>query len=221
MQEMHIFFDIDNTLFPTSHFLRMADQNAVNAMISKGLDCSFAKGIRELRQIIMEKGSNYPNHFDLLVERVNGKKEIKIVAAGVMAYHNTKNAMSPYPEVPRVLMALHDAGHHLHIASEGIEIKQWDKLLRLGIDIYFEDVYVTNAKDVQFYKRIIRQCNLDPSHCVMIGDRPSKDTEPAMCAGMYGIRIKRGKYSNEAGKCHKEIRTLTPLPKIISGLLNQ
>ena len=36
MPRKHIFFDIDNTLIPTSHLLERADENAINAMITKG-----------------------------------------------------------------------------------------------------------------------------------------------------------------------------------------
>gem|GEM_PF-6745501 len=49
---------------------------------------------------MMQKGSNYSGHFNELVKRINGKNDLKIVASGVMAYHNTKNAIAPYPEVP-------------------------------------------------------------------------------------------------------------------------
>ncbi len=218
MPRKHIFFDIDNTLFPTSHFLERADENAINAMISKGLRCDFKRALRELQAILKEKGSNFTGHFDLLVKRINGKRDTKIVAAGIMAYHNTKNAMAPYPEVPVVLMRLRDMGHCLHVASEGVEIKQWDKLLRLGLDMYFDKVHVTKKKDRTFYEKILKSEKLKGKECMMVGDRPDKDIIPAMQAGMYGIRVKRGKYAKEKGKSDKEIKDLRELPNIIEKL---
>lgn len=214
----HIFFDIDNTLFPTSRFQEMANENAINAMISKGLECDFKRGMAELQKIIKEKGSNYTRHFDLLVKRINGKKDLKIVAAGIMAYHNTKNSMAPYPEVPGVLMRLRDGGYCLHIASEGVEIKQWDKLLRLGLDMYFDNVHVTRVKGRKFYDKIVKGERARPKDCVMVGDRPDKDLKPAMQAGMYTVRMRRGKYAKMNGKADKEIRSLRELPDIIKKI---
>ena len=220
MPQKYIFFDIDNTLFPTSQFLVRADENAINAMISRGLACCFDDAMEMLRKIQEKKGSNYSKHFDLLVKETNGRRDLKIVAAGIVAYHNTKNAMAPYPEVLGVLMRLHDKGHKLYIATEGIEIKQWDKLIRLGLDMYFDKVYVAKQKNRAFYEHIMKREKVAGKECVMIGDRPDKDTWPAMLAGMYTIRVKRGKYEKESarGKAHKEICDLRNLPEIIEKL---
>lgn len=214
----HIFFDIDNTLFPSSAFTARARRKAIRAMVAKGLRCTFRRGMHELEKIIAERGPNDCKHFNLLVRRINGREDLKVVAAGVIAYHRTKRLIAAYPEVPKVLGALRRRGYRLHIASEGVEVKQWDKLLRLGIDRFFDKVYVAKRKDTAFFRRIIKSLRLSPSECLMVGDRPDKDMKPAIGAGMWAVRIRRGKYSRLRGKAHYTIRDLSQLERAIRKL---
>lgn len=217
----HIFFDIDNTLFPSSQFTAKARRKALHAMVSKGLACTYARGAEELRRIIAERGPNDFRHFNILVKRINGREDMKIIAAGIMAYHNSKRHISTYPEVHKTLLTLKRKGYKLHIASEGVELKQWDKLLRLGIDQFFDGVHVTQRKDAAFFRRLIKSLQLRPSECLMVGDRPDKDTGPAMDAGMWTVRIRRGKYSAIPGKAHYSVKSLSQLGSVIRKLGNQ
>ncbi|MEM0437826.1 MAG: HAD-IA family hydrolase [Candidatus Micrarchaeia archaeon] len=218
MPVRHIFLDIDNTLFPSSEFTVKARRKALRAMISKGLACTYARGAEELRRIIAERGPNDFRHFNILVKRINGREDLKTVAAGIMAYHNSKRHISPYPEVHKVLRSLKRKGYRLYIASEGVELKQWDKLLRLGIDRFFDGVHVARRKDAAFFRRILKSLRLQPSECVMVGDRPDKDIAPAMRAGMHAVRIRRGKYYNMPGKANYSIRSLSQLENAIKKI---
>ena len=65
-----VFFDIDDTLFPTSEFAKRARWNAVKAMVAAGLNASEKDVYAELSEVISEFTSNYGQHFDHLMKRL-------------------------------------------------------------------------------------------------------------------------------------------------------
>lgn len=217
-----IFFDVDNTLFPTAEFAELARRNAIRAMIETGLDATEGEIYRELQRLIREKGSNYPNHFDLLLKRMGVRKPARYVAAAVAAYHNTKSSIQPYPEVPKTLMELKERGYKLYVATNGDAVKQWDKLIRMGIHLFFDDVFVSGEigeeKSPSFFRKVLAQLKAHPSECVMVGDRVDSDIAPARKLGIYTIRIMRGPYAREKGVADARIKSFSELLKVLRKL---
>jgi len=222
----YVFFDIDDCLFPSTEFSNLARKNAVRAMIRLGLDYDEDRLYKMLIKIIDEKGSNYPNHFDFLLKRLRVKNPGKYVAAAVAAYHDTKASILPYPEVPDVILTLRAKGAKIFVASDGIEIKQWDKLIRMGIGIFFDGVFVSEnlkvSKDKSdFYRKILKQVKAKPEECLMVGDREDRDISPAKKIGMKTFRVFRGKYAENPKKTAadysgKDLRKIVKMVKNIS-----
>lgn len=179
-----ILFDIDNTLFPSSEFAELARRNAINAMIAAGLEANPEEAYSRLRRIIKKYGPNYPKHFNALLRDFKLKSNPKIIAAGVVAYHQTKNSIFPFPDIPKTLLFLRERGYTLCVASEGRAIKQWDKLIRLGLHNIFHEVFVTSNKSPRFYRSILLKLKLKPDEVMMVGDSVEKDVKPAKQAGM-------------------------------------
>lgn len=217
-----IFFDMDNTLFPTAEFAELARRNAIRAMIEMGLDRKEEALYRELKKLIREKGSNYPNHFDSLLKKLGIKRPARYIAAAVAAYHNTKSSIQPYPEVPKTLMELKERGYTLYVATNGNAVKQWDKLIRMGIHLFFDDVFVSEElgeeKNTSFFRKVVRLAKANPKDCIMVGDRPRMDILPAKKLGIYTIRIMRGPYSKEKGRADAEIKDFSELLPVIQKL---
>lgn len=216
-----ILFDIDDTLFPSSEFSHLARHNAIRAMIHSGLDATPAQAERELAKIVKTRGSNFGGHFNLLVRRFSCSNPDRVVAAGVGAYHNTKSSISPYPQTARLLLLLRERGFILAVASEGVALKQWDKLIRLGLDPFFHHVFVTSTgqegKTPAFYRHIARSLHLHPSQILMMGDNPARDIVPAAAAGMHTGRLLLGKHARERAKASFSLRSLRPLLSILPG----
>ncbi|MFA5412004.1 MAG: TIGR02253 family HAD-type hydrolase [Candidatus Micrarchaeia archaeon] len=210
-----IFFDVDNTLFPTAEFAELARRNALRAMIETGLDASERELYRGLQRLIREKGSNYPNHFDSLLRKMGVKRPARYVAAAVAAYHNTKSSIQPYPEVPKTLLELKKRGYRLYVATNGDAVKQWDKLIRMGIHLFFEDVFVSGEigeeKSPSFFRKVLAHVKAKPSACIMVGDRMDSDILPAKKLGIYTVRILQGPYSRQKGKADAQIRKFSEL----------
>ncbi|NPA22011.1 MAG: HAD hydrolase-like protein [Candidatus Micrarchaeota archaeon] len=199
-----LYFDLDDTLFPSTDFTREARDNAVKAMIAQGAPYSFEELRLALDRIVEEKTSNYPYHFDLLAKQFNLTPLERYVAAAVAAYHATKFHMTPYPEVHYVLTELKMRGYPLYVVTQGLPKKQWEKIIRLRLEWLFENnVIVTDQKTPEFFKSLEKG--------VMIGDNPESDIAPAREAGHYTIRIRRGKRAHLPSNAHREITDLREL----------
>jgi len=196
-----ILFDIDDTLFPSTEFSSLARKNAITAMISMGLKYDFKTLDSKLTAIIKKRGSNYQGHFNDLCRQLRVKHPEKYIAAAIASYHDTKASIQPFPKIPQTLLHLKEKGYKIYAASSGNSIKQWDKLIRLGLAFYFDGVFVTEkGKNTGFYKKILRTLNIRAEDCIMVGDREDQDIKAAKAAGIKTIRVLTGKYSKIPSK---------------------
>jgi putative hydrolase of the HAD superfamily len=218
----NILLDIDDTLFPSTEFSNLARRNALNAMISMGIDAGY-EGLRsKLDRIISRKGSNYQSHFDDLCKELRLKRPGRYIASAIAAYHDTKTAIQPFPKAPLALMRLKQAGYSLFVATNGNSIKQWDKLIRLRLALYFDDVFVSEElgteKGEQFYRKVLKSLHASPGECVMVGDREDADIIPAKSVGIRTVRLLAGKYSKGASVSDATIGDIGDLPGALESL---
>ena len=209
-----IFFDIDDTLFSTSTFAEQARQAAVQAMLAAGLRSDAETCTRELREVITEFSSNYGSHFDKVLDRLGvdsytGHNRAVIVAAGVVAYHDTKwSQLHAQPDVFEVLQWLAATNLVRGIISAGITIKQAEKVVRLGVlpfltpyALFFTDQVGFSKPNPKLYRRVLQQMRLQPQHCLYVGDNPTHDIDPCNREGWVTARIRRGgRLSQEEGE---------------------
>ncbi|HLD59632.1 MAG TPA: TIGR02253 family HAD-type hydrolase [Candidatus Bilamarchaeaceae archaeon] len=216
---MKIFFDIDNTLFNTKEFAELARKNAINAMVNLGLNQDPKQLYDRLIKIIDKKGSNYKMHFDDLCKELKLKKYSKYVAGAVAAYHNTKSTISPYPEVVKTLIKLKEEGHLLYVATNGNAIKQWDKLIRLGVAHFFDDAFVSeeikHEKSKKFFEIVIKNTGSKKEKCVMVGDKEESDIVPAKQAGLIAIKVIKKEYKDQKSSADFQIDDLSQILEII------
>ncbi len=199
-----VFFDIDNTLFDSTTLAEMARRNSVKAMIDSGLPIKDeALVYKKLQSVIKKYGSNYPKHYDRLLEELSIPWSAKIVAAGVVAYEHTKfGYLKPYPGVIPALMNLKKKNYLLGVISNGIAVKQWEKLIGLGVHHFFDGVVTSEEAGVEkpekeIFLMAIEKLGVKATECVMVGDRVKVDIYGAKRVGMKTIWLKKGKYSVE------------------------
>lgn len=218
----NILFDIDDTLFPSTEFSSIARKNAINAMIAMGFPSEYSSLSRKLEEIIAKRGSNYGSHFDELCKGMGISDSGRFVAAAVAAYHDSKTSIAPFPKVPLTLLRLKEEGYLLHIATNGSSIKQWDKLIRLRIALYFDSVFVSEEvgreKDIIFFRKILKDLQAKPGDCLMVGDREESDIVPAKKAGLRTVRVKSGKYSSGQTVADYAINEISELLRILKSL---
>ncbi len=223
-----VFFDIDDTLYDSTRLTTMARRNSIQAMIDAGLpveDEDEAFGL--LGSIIAKHGSNYSKHYDKLLEELNVGWNPKIIASGVVAYERTKvGYLRPFPKVIPTLLTLKNE-YTLGVISNGLAIKQWEKLVGLGMHHIFD--VVATSEDVgyekphiEIFKEAMDKANLKSDESVMVGDRLNTDVVGAKKAGMVSVRVKQGKFatqtpSSDDEKPDVEINDISEIIPVLGG----
>jgi putative hydrolase of the HAD superfamily len=221
-----VFFDIDDTLYDSTRLTTMARMNSIEAMIDAGLPIKDKEeAYNLLESIITRYGSNYGKHYDRLLEELKVGWNPKIIASGVVAYERTKvGYLRPFPKVLPTLLSLKKE-YKLGVISNGIAVKQWEKLIGLGLHHLF-DVVATSEEvgyekpSVEIFKMAIGTVNLVPGECVMVGDRFDTDIVGARKAGLFAVRVKQGKFSDKEPSTEEEvpdaeINDISELPSLI------
>ncbi|MDK2870247.1 MULTISPECIES: TIGR02253 family HAD-type hydrolase [Pyrococcus] len=220
-----IFFDLDDTLVDTSKLAEVARKNAIENMIRHGMPVDFDTAYNELLELIKEYGSNFPYHFDYLLRRLDLEYNPKWVAAGVIAYHNTKfTYLREVPGARKTLLRLKKEGYMTGIITDGNPIKQWEKILRLELDDFFEHVIISDFEGVKkphpkIFKKALKAFNVKPEEAIMVGDRLYSDIYGAKNVGMKTVWFKYGKYA-ELDLEYKEYAdyVITELPQLLEVL---
>jgi putative hydrolase of the HAD superfamily len=199
-----VFFDIDDTLYSTTHFAHQARTNALKAMRHYGLKVPLAELERELDEVVHEFSSNYDQHFDKLIVRLkpearDGVNPAILIAAGIRAYHDTKfHLLKPYEDALWFLQALAKTRLIRGVITAGLEMKQAEKILRLGIYPYLSPNAIFISEQVgiskpspKIYALAAERCGLKSQECMYIGNSLSHDIKPAKEAGMVTVLMTR------------------------------
>lgn len=226
-----IFFDIDDTLYSTSEFARRARTNSMDAMIAAGLRMDGDSLLAELDEVIAEFSSNYGNHFDKLLSRVpadaiRGLNPAMLVAAAVVAYHDTKvRELAAYPDAVELLKDLSRAVPIVGVITAGPAIKQAEKIVRLHIRqylspnaIFISDQIGISKPNPKLYSRACQSVGVKPAEAMYVGDNPPNDIDPVKSVGMIAVLHRRsGKYMAVAGKAKPdyEISSFAQLREIL------
>jgi putative hydrolase of the HAD superfamily len=200
-----VFFDVDDTLYSTTAFANRARTAAMEAMVGLGGLRVTAEGLlAELREVIAEFGPNFDSHYDRLLRRftdedLGGHTRSVLVAAGVAAYHDFKvREFVPFPGVLEGLRALRGRTDLvLGVITEGLEVKQAEKLLRLGVypfldrrAIFISDVIGISKPNAKLWLRACSGVGVPPPQAMYVGDNPSKDLLPARSVGLRTVRMR-------------------------------
>jgi len=221
-----VLFDIDDTLFDSTTLAKMARMNAIKAMIECGLPIkNVQKGYSLLMKIVKKYGSNYDEHFDRLLETLGCIRDPKIIAAGIIAYHDTKlGYIKPNPDVIPTLISLRDEGCKLGIVSNGRSVKQWEKLIRLGLHHFFDAVII--SEDVgsekpqsKIFRVATKKLRVKPEETIYVGDDLETDVLGANKAGLISTRVIKQKHGEPI--LNKDMRpkfTITKISELLSIL---
>jgi putative hydrolase of the HAD superfamily len=204
MRHDAIIFDIDDTLYDSTRMSTMARADAIEAMVDAGLPKGKDETLETLRQVIKRDGANSSRHFDELLTAMDLPPNAKIVAAGIVAYHNSKLAyLRPFEETIPTLLELRGLGYSLGVVTNGVAVKQWEKLIRLGLQHFFHTTVVSQTAgfskpDARIFHACCEQLSVDPVHCVFVGNDPYSDIYGANLVGMLTVRMRKGRLADIA-----------------------
>ncbi|RJS93652.1 TIGR02253 family HAD-type hydrolase [Candidatus Bathyarchaeota archaeon] len=221
-----VIFDIEDTLYDSSLQMRMARLNAIRAMKDAGLPIDLEAGYKMLEEIVKEYGPHHTKHFDKLLERLGLEWNPRVIAAGVVAYRETSQVyLKPFPDTIPTLIKLRDLGYKLGVIAEGRSVKEWQKLIQLGVDHIFHSVLIsedlgTEEMSVdQFYEGTNR-LNVKPEEAIYVSSKPNKGILYANRAGLITVRMRRGDSIAEEPKVPeaRAKHTIDSLPEILDIL---
>lgn len=199
-----ILFDLDNTLID---FMRMKKEScnaAVEAMISAGLKLDKEKAIKVLFGLYDKYGIEYQLIFQKFLKKINKKVDYKILASGIVAYRKYQaGVLKPYQNVVPVLSELKKKGFKLAIISDAPKLRAWIRLVEMKIENFFDVVVCfEDTKEIKPsklpFEKALRQLNLKPEECIMVGDWPERDIEGAKALGMKTVFAKYGSLKADA-----------------------
>ena len=228
-----VLFDIDDTLFPTSVFSERARRRAVEAMVAVGLQVPVEEAFTELLEVVEEFTSNYDRHFDQLVLRLHdrmrpGVHPAIVIASGVQAYHATKAHLHAFPDAMRVLSALRLTELVTGVISNGLTVKQAEKLVRLGLANAFSPGAIFISEEIgvakphpRIFQVACESLSIEPEEALYVGDSPSTDIDPAHEAGLRTcLRRGSGKHARSEGR-HRPDHEVDRLDELIPVLRDE
>jgi putative hydrolase of the HAD superfamily len=208
-----VFFDLDDTLFDATGLAEKARRAAIESMIEKGLTGVTAdQGYEILREIVEEFGSNYDSHFTMFLKRLN-QPSAKLVSVAVITYHKIKvQEIKLYPDVFEFLQNIRNQSScMLGIITDGLALKQYEKVLRLGIDSFFSNVFISDEIGIRkpnpkMYAWALEKTKFVPERTLYVGDRFDYDIVPAKKIGMKTCLIHRnGKHDKPIDDASKKL----------------
>ena len=224
-----VIFDMDNTLIDFGKMKSAAVDAALDAMIRAGLNIPKEQASKTLYEIYFEHGIEYQQIFQKFLKKVVGKIDYKIMAAGILAYRRVKDRNMDTYHMTRPTLELLKQRYKLCVITDAPTLQAWLRLMELGIENYFDFVITpleSKAKKPTGlpFKLALKKLGLKPEECVMVGDWPSRDLEPARKLGIktiwakYGIRTQFSNAKIENANADGEIDSLEELAVAIEKI---
>lgn len=195
-ESLNLVFDADDTLWDSNiHFLEAFDFFAA-AVSDAVLDISRLEIHAAVRRVEMRliKTHGYGRRpYVMALHQAAAelapagddrlRDEIERIGA-----HLLERDCALLPDVEPTLQELSQR-HRLLIFTKGNRDEQLQKLARSGLGPLFDRVETPREKDVDAYRRLVRDADLDPSVTFMIGNSPRSDINPAVAAGLRAVFI--------------------------------
>lgn len=186
-----VYCDLDGTLFDDRQYVRGGLRHAGHVLAAETgtdltdelLDAYFERGITE-------------STFDTVLREHDQPAEL--VETLVEAYHDNTAELSAFPGTTAALDSLAEE-YQLGVITGGTNGR--DKLSRLGLDEYFETVFVSpqfgsTKHHPDIFEAALAAFDVAAGEAIYVGDRPSLDFPQPNQLGMTTVRITTGRYAD-------------------------
>jgi putative hydrolase of the HAD superfamily len=194
---LNLIFDADDTLWDSNiHFLEAFDE-FVSAIIDAGVPVARIKIHQAVRSAELEliKSHGYGRRpYVLALHRAASeiapgdaystlREEIERIGANLIERHCEL--------LPGVELTLKELArrHRLMLFTKGQRDEQLRKLDRSKLAHLFARVETPREKDVEAYRWLVNEAELDPESTFMSGNSPRSDINPAVKAGLRAVYI--------------------------------
>ena len=185
-----IVFDLDNTLVD---FMRMKDdavRAAIEGMIDAGLSLPRETVRARIDAIYQERGLEFQQVFDVLLEREFGQIDPRILASGIIAYRRARaSAMTLYPHTQLALRELVRRGIRLGVVSDAPRMQVWLRLCELALQHTFDAVVTFDdtrerKPGAAPFREVLSRLGVPATESLMVGDWAERDVVGGRSLGM-------------------------------------
>jgi putative hydrolase of the HAD superfamily len=185
-----IVFDLDNTLVDFMRMKRDAVHAAIEGMIDAGLTLPRDAVRQRIDAIYQERGLEFQQVFDVLLEREFGQIDPRILASGIIAYRRARaSALTLYPHTQMTLLELVRRGIKLGVVSDAPRMQVWLRLCELSLNhlfdavVTFDDTGERKPSPAPF-RTVLQRLDVRPDESVMVGDWAERDVVGGKSLGM-------------------------------------
>lgn len=217
-------FDLDDTLYNEKDFVFGAFKE-VSQYLSNKYNLDSEDIYNDMINILENHGRG--KIFNIICDNYNIGEDIKAL---VEVYRNAKPKLKLYEDSIEILNKL-KYNYKLGLITDGLAYVQWNKIKLLEIEMYFDNIIVTDDLGREYWKphimpfrNMAEKFKLLPSECIYIGDNPNKDFYGAKKFGYKTIRLVREigdhihvRLDNEY-EADYEVRSLSEIISIIEGI---
>ncbi|MBC7464336.1 MAG: HAD family hydrolase [Actinobacteria bacterium] len=124
-----------------------------------------------------------------------GESELDELVRSYLSHY--ENSWIAYPDVLATLNDLRELGMRLAILTNGQQVQQETKLVKMGIRDMFESVLAIGSlsvpkPDATAFMELAMTIGCEPQEVVYVGDDPHSDAIAATNAGLHGVWLNRG-----------------------------
>lgn len=194
MRVKAIIFDLDDTLYDESEYVRQAFENTANCLACR-LGNPGRKGELHRRMLELAEQNGRGRIFDLLCEEIGARIPVSQL---VQTYRSTVPTLKLYSDAEQLLRILAERQIKTGLITDGCGQVQHEKITALGLDERLDSVIVTDdfglsKPDTAVYWKCLRALGCEPREAAYVGDNPGKDFIGARALGMKTFRIVREK----------------------------
>jgi putative hydrolase of the HAD superfamily len=193
-----IVFDLDNTLTDFMRMKEAAIEAAIDGMLDAGLRMDRDGVRRRVQAIYAERGLEFQQVFDELLERELGEVDPKILASGIVAYRRARaSELVLYPHALMTLLELAKRGIRLGVVSDAPRFQVWLRLCSLGLQHLFDAVVTFDDTGERKpaaapFREVLRRLGVPAAESLMIGDWAERDVVGAKSLGMTTVFARYG-----------------------------
>lgn len=218
---MVLILDLDDTLYPEASFVASGFQ-AVARMLHKRFGWRVDESLRIMHEELQHRGRGQV--FDKLITE-NGAYSNRLRDRCISIYRSHHPKITLYESAKKFLKDYYREG--LYLVTDGNKNVQASKIRALGIERYFNKIYITHrygichAKpSIYCFEKIRLTERSTWSNIAYIGDDPSKDFVGLNPMGALTIRVLTGRHKDSIPKPGFEpkitIESLAQLPAILT-----
>lgn len=187
----HLLIDADDTLWENNIYFEQATHDFIRFLNHSQLTHEEVRAVLDDVERLMGYGSaNYTRSlletYRRLVEKAPGDEEIEQIRSfGERVRSHPLELIDGVKET----LAYLAPRHTLLLLTKGDFEEQKLKVEQSGIAEIFKDVLIVEEKDVNTYRRIVQELEIEPKNTWMIGNSPRSDINPALAAGLNAVYI--------------------------------